>query len=217
MAIIAKATGSSIEPVKEGIHHAVCVGVFDSGTHFFEAFGTSTHKVILTWEIPEERITVKKDGESLDRPRVISKTYTLTLHEKSTLYKDLCGWRNKTFTEKELQAFHLETLLGKNCMLQVLHHVSGGKTFAKVEAVLPLYKGMKPVAPEGEVLSYSFDVNGEDIPEGVPKWIADMIQKSEEYARLGEEDVPDVAVKDDPAPWEVADGSPAQAEEEVPF
>jgi len=217
MAIIAKATGSSIEPVKEGIHHAVCVGVYDVGTHFYEAFGTSTHKAVVTWELPEERITVKKDRESLDLPRVISKTYTLTLHEKSTLYKDLCGWRNKTFNEKESQAFHLESMLGKNCMLQIIHHLSGGKTFAKIEAVLPLYKGMKPVAPDSEVLSYSFDVDGEDIPEGVPKWIAEMIRKSEEYARLGEEDGPEMEVKDEPAPWEVVEEDSVKSEETVPF
>jgi len=103
------------------MHKAICYGVYDLGTQFNETFGNKNHKVLLQWELPEARIDIQKDGEDLNLPRAQSKIYTLSLHEKANLRKDLESWRGKSFTATELEGFDLKNLLGVDCQLQVIH------------------------------------------------------------------------------------------------
>ena len=173
MGLKAKAGGQKREPVSEGLHYAICVWVFDLGTHYSEKFDKAAHNVNITWEIPGERIQV--DGE--DKPRVISRKYTLSLHEKSALYKHLTGWRGKKFTDEELKGFELENLLGKPCQLQVIHN----NGYANVDSVVSAPKGMAKPEPETDLLFFSIE-DGKPIPEGTPNWIKDIIMESEEMA-----------------------------------
>lgn len=212
MGFYVKAKGNNIEPVKEGIHQAICVGVFDVGTHYYEAFGNRTHKAVFTWELPEQRIIMNKDNELVELPRVISKTYTATVHEKSVLHKDLKGWRNRAFTEKELSQFDLFSMLGKNCMLQIIHETNNNKTYAKITSILPLFEGKKPLRPESALMFYDFQKHGKNIPAGLPSWIVEFIEASDEYKKLGK-------AQEQPETEELAPGETASgdiAEEDVP-
>jgi hypothetical protein len=47
---------------------------------------------------------------------VISKEFTLSMHEKSTLRQFLESWRGKAFTEKEALSFDVTALIGKPCL-----------------------------------------------------------------------------------------------------
>jgi hypothetical protein len=60
---------------------------------------------MITWELPTElEVFHEEKGEE---PYVVSKTYTLSMHEKATLRRDLESWRGQGFTEKEAEAFIL--------------------------------------------------------------------------------------------------------------
>ena len=164
------------DPINEGMHHAICIGLWDLGTHYMERFGKSAHKILLQWEVPEERIEI--DGKDL--PRAISKQYTLSLHQKANLRKDLQSWRGKSFTDKELEGFNLEKLLGVNCTLQVLHNKKDDKQYANVISIVPLMKHMEKRKPENSIKFFSFS-DHTNIPQGTPDWIADIIKAADEW------------------------------------
>lgn len=136
MAIVAKASGGNYNPAPAGTHAAVCVDVVDLGVLEVN-FGGKTkkqHKINIVWQIDEMR----DDG----RPYQVQKRYTLSLHEKAGLRKDLESWRGRPFTPQELEGFDVETILSVGCMLNVIHNMKDGSTYANVAAVMKLPKGM---------------------------------------------------------------------------
>ena len=94
--------GGDFTPIPEDLHLAVCYGIWDLGTQFSEKWEKSIHKVVIVWEIPGCRGEFERDGHIKDLPRAISKRFTLSLHKKSDLRKDLESWRGKKFTDEEL-------------------------------------------------------------------------------------------------------------------
>jgi len=186
--IVKEPEGSmNIDPVPEGMHHAVCYGLYDLGTHYQEQWDKSIHKVLIQWELPEERIEVDKDNRRVNLPRAISKQYTFSLHSKAELRKDLESWRGKQFTEKELQGFDLIKVLGVNCMLQVIHRRTDKGTFANVTSVVPLLKNMPKRQPENEPRYFSFEEHHSNIPANTPDWIVEIIKSAEEWGQEAQE------------------------------
>lgn len=140
MAIIAKKPESSFSPCPEGLHQAVCVDVVDLGIVKGQ-FGEK-HKVELRWQVDVE-------DEQRGKRYELRKWYTLSLHEKSNLRKDLECWRGRKFTEAELAGFDLEALLKANCQLQVIHNISDeGRTFDNVQAIVPHNAKIPKIAPQ---------------------------------------------------------------------
>jgi hypothetical protein len=161
----------------------------DLGTQESEQYGPKA-KIALLWEIPDERIEVK--GKSL--PRGISKRYTASLNEKANLRKDLEAWRGRQFTAAELAGFDLANILGKSCLLNVIHQETPRGTFAGVAGVMPLPKGMPPKAPENGITHFSIKdaveaakaAGQRDVqwPGNLPQWLLDRSTKPSSRARL---------------------------------
>jgi hypothetical protein len=124
MPIIAKNTGTFI-PAPEGLHPAVCVDVVDLGLK--DSPWGQKRKVRIVWEIAERM----KDG----KPFIASKQYTLSLHDKSSLHKDLRSWRGQPFTAEELEGFDLEKVLGVPCQILIVHQEKDGSVYGNVQAV----------------------------------------------------------------------------------
>jgi hypothetical protein len=165
------------------MHHAICYAIYDLGTHYNERFGKSSHKVRVVWELPDERLNITKEDHEYNLPASISKEYTLSLHEKSTLRKDLESWRGKRFTDQELEGFDLTKLLGVNCTLQVIHNTKGEKIYANISTIVPIMKHMEKKDPENDLRYFSFEEHTQ-IPENTPEWITDMIKNSDEWKSL---------------------------------
>lgn len=180
MPILASDKGGGFDPIPEGLHYAICTAVYDLGTQFSEKFGKSSRKVLIQWELPEERIDIEKDGEKLNLPRATSKQYTLSLHEKALLRKDLESWRGRSFTEKELAGFDILVLAGIPCMLQIIHKKKDAKVYANIVTITPVPKGMPKKQPENPIRTFSID-DDKCMPEGMPEWIQNIIKESEEY------------------------------------
>ena len=169
---------SSIAPIPQGTYLAVCYMLVDLGMQYSEAFKKSSRKVLIGWEVPEETITI--DGE--ERPRNITKQYTASLNESASLRQDLAAWRGRDFTPEELEAFDLRNIVGTSCMINVVHKVKkDGKTFANIQSIMALPKGM----PKGELdqkpVIFDLDTAEVEQVDGLPGWIADMIKKSSTY------------------------------------
>ena len=130
---------SSFESVPPGSYEAVCYRLVDAGTAEEDYKGeiSKKHKIYIFWEIPELTLS---DG----RPYSIFHGYTLSLNERSNLRRDLQAWRNKPFTEDELQAFDLTKLLGVTCKINVVLNSNGN---AKIDGIFSSDGGAKRVEP----------------------------------------------------------------------
>jgi hypothetical protein len=142
MAIIAKAggDGQTFTPAPVGVHRAVCVDVLDKGLVEVTWQGKTKkqHKISIAWQIDE----LRDDGKRY----LVYKRYTLSLHEKAGLRKDLESWRGKAFTRDEEMGFDVESVIGACCLLNIVHATQGEKTYANVDSVMPLMKGMPQMA-----------------------------------------------------------------------
>jgi hypothetical protein len=150
MPIMASASETqTFTPAPVGVHQAVCVDIEDLGmvqsTFLDDKTGLPKvqHKIKVYWQISERRDDNKRF--------VLSKRYTLSLHEKASLRHDLEAWRGRAFTEDELRGFDVETVMGANCLLNVQHRQSADKTrtYANVVSIMPLVKGMPKMADDG--------------------------------------------------------------------
>lgn len=141
MAIIAKA-GADYPLCPAGTHAAVCVDVVDLGIckSTYDGKERKERKIRFVWQIDE----VDLQGKMFTANR----RYTLSLHEKASLRKDLESWRGRPFSEDELRGFDVETVLGAGAMISVVHSAKDGKTFDNVSAVMRPPKGMSIPQPD---------------------------------------------------------------------
>lgn len=169
--------GSSIPLLEAGTYPAICYGIVDIGVQYNETYKNSSPKLIISWEIPGETITI--DGE--EKPRVMSQTYTNSLSERSALRRDLVLWRGKEFTDAELAGFNLGNILGVPCLLTVIHTQRGDRTYANIGGIMKLPKSMEK--PKGSLPQMTFDLDTDPLDKisELPEWIQERIKKSETY------------------------------------
>lgn len=132
--------GGSFETPPAGTFVAICYRFVDCGTQKTEFNGQTKYKrqIMLTWELSDEKMA---DG----RPFSTSKKYTLSMHEKSGLRKDLESWRGLAFRDEDFEgpkAFNTKKLVGAPCLLTLTHTVKGDTTYANVTGIGKLVKGM---------------------------------------------------------------------------
>lgn len=170
-------SATSIEPIEEGTHLGVCNMLVDLGMQYNETYKNSSRKVLIGWEIPDETIELD-DGP---HPRQISKRYTASLNEKSTLRSDLAAWRGRDFTPEELAAFDLRNIVGASCLINVIHKESNGKTYANIGNIMALPKGMAKGKLSEPAVIFDLDTDPVEDVDKLQKWIGDIIKKSETY------------------------------------
>jgi hypothetical protein len=168
--------GNNMELIPPDTYQALICWITDLGTQHSDFYDKDAPKVVITWEIPSVRIDM--DGKSM--PRLISKTYTTSLHEKANLRKDLEAIRGVPFSDEDLLGFDIRKALGVNCILQDVHATREKKTYANVATVAKLMKGMEKAIPETPTFCYDIE-DGFDFPEDMPDWMRDRIKKSLEY------------------------------------
>lgn len=169
------------ELVPAETHIARCYSIVHIGTVRFEYQGQEkeVNKVRITWELPNEmRVFNEEKGK---QPMVISKEYTLSLHEKSNLRKDLESWRGQGFTEAELEAFDVSKLLGVPALLGVQHTTKGDNTFANISSIGKLMKGMECPAQINPSFEFSHEQFDQKKLESLPQFLQEKIKASKEY------------------------------------
>ena len=152
------------------------MGVVDLGIQHNDFNNKDQEKVRLIFELPTERVQV--DGE--DKPRWLSKPYTASLHEKSTLRHDLDAWRGKPFTQEELAGFNLANVINAPCLLTVVNQEGkNGGTYAKIAGISKPMKGMEVPPLENETIQFDMDAeDAEETLKKLPTWMQEEIQKS---------------------------------------
>ena len=90
------------------------------------------------------RLAARRLDETHGRRFDVARVYTLSLHERAALRKDLESWRGRKFTEMELDGFDLEKLLGVNAQVAVTHDLGDdGTIYANVSTVVPPREGRR--------------------------------------------------------------------------
>lgn len=209
MGIIAKKSGGDFKRVNPGTYVARCYSMIEIGTITEEYAGEKKrqHKVMLTWELPTELEIF--DADKGEEPYAVSKTYTLSMHEKATLRRDLESWRGQGFTEKEAEAFDITALLGKPCMLSIIHRpgkVDPSKIYVEIASISNMPRGLACPDQINPTRMLSFDNWNQELYDGLSDYVKDKIASSEEYAKMN---------AGTPEPQLVEEG--AKAKNDLPF
>jgi len=183
--LIAKETGGTdFKIIEPGNYVARCYSVVDLGTTHNPRFNVDSRKVRISFEMPTELETFKE--EKWPEPFAVSKEYTLSLSEKANLRWDLENWRGKKFTQEELEGFDLYNILGKTCMVQIIHKPSkdGTKTYAEISGIATIPKGLE--CPEQINATTWFNLNDfqEDVYNGLSEYLKKRIAESNEYETI---------------------------------
>ena len=214
MAFIASDSGGgNFKRVPAGAYIGRCYSLIDLGTQLSSGqFGEKLqHKIRIGWELfgedeNGEPLTVDVDGKTM--PMTISKSYTVSLHEKSGLRKALAAWRGRDFTEEEAKGFDVSKLIGAYCMVNVTTSEANGKTYSNVAGLTPLpgaLKNSKP-APVHEHVVFDLDKPDMAVFNSFHEKLQNAIKASPEWARHGKQ-VPAMA----------GDGFDGEPGEDVPF
>lgn len=177
MSLIVKETAKVNIPLLEaGAYPAVCNMLVDLGEQYSEQFKTTQRKVVISWEIPGEKL---ENGET----RRLSNTYTASLNSKGNLRRDLISWRGRDFTVEELQKFDLRNIVGAPCLLNVIHKEnSDGTKRAVIGGIMKLPKGMPTPALTNGFTIFDLDEDGyEDKMDELPEWMQTRIKESETW------------------------------------
>ncbi len=189
MGFTASDNGSgNFKRVPPGAFIGRCYSLIDLGTQESNGqYGQKfSHKIQIGWELFGEDddgnpLTVEVEGRAM--PMTIKKTYTVSLHEKSGLRRDLASWRGKDFTEEEAKAFDVSKLLGAYCMVNVTESENNGKTYSNVSGLTRLPSALKDSKPNPVHKNLVFDLDHPDMEvfAGFHEKLQEAIKKAPEW------------------------------------
>lgn len=158
-------------------HIGTCYRIIDLGTQKVEWQGAVKfqHKIMVSWELNAKMAD--------ERPFSVHKRYTFSSHEKSTMRQDLEAWRGVAFSPEDLGKFKLANLLGKCCLIGIVHTTKNGKTYANISSIMKLPKGMAPPPLVNPMIEFDLDEFNQESYNSLSQGLRDTIALSPEYAR----------------------------------
>ena len=172
---------SDYAPAPAGNHLAVSCRLIALGTQqtSYQGKPKRQRKIYLEWQLPGER---NADGLAV----TVGNRYTLSSSEKATLRKHLESWRGRRFENDELEGFDLRNVLGKPCLLSIVHSTRDSKTYADVANVAALPKGTTPAAVEGSTVYLSLEPDDFEpaVFESLSEKLKQTIETSPEFQAL---------------------------------
>jgi hypothetical protein len=177
MSLKLKASGSKKDfgQMQPECYPARLVQIIDLGVQAQTDYTTgepkdSKNRAILTFEFPTERIEVREE----DRPRWLSREFTLSSHELAGIMQVVDALDSKWDAKEQ----PISDLLGKPC--QITTGLTSGKK-AKILSVSKVGKGMKVGELENPASFFDFDDPNIDLFKTFPQWIRDKIKEAENY------------------------------------
>lgn len=163
--------GGDFQAAPQGLHIARCYAVIDCGLHLNKAFGNSSPKILIAWEISD---CLMPDG----RPFAQMQSYTSSISPQSKLKALLEAWRGKRFSESERKGFKLQSLLGVPCYLTT-KHVSNphnpNQPWSSIISICKLPSTVSCPPPFNTPVHFDLDHYSEEtylkLPEGIRKRI----------------------------------------------
>lgn len=192
-----------------GTHLAMCYRVIDLGTQSSTYMGQAKrqHKILISWELPDEKMA---DG----RPFTIGQRYTWSMSEKAALRRDLESWRGVPFTEKDFGqgGFDIKNIIGKCCLLNIVHAEKNDKHYANIASISRLMKGQQGPSATVNEAAYIW-INADRWDSSIFNKLSDnmkaLIMQSPEYAAM--------ANGDDRGPEEPPPADASDFSDNIPF
>jgi len=149
MAVLTKSAGgdTDFQPCPAGDFQGVVADIVDLG-HIEKKFegvsqGLKPHVQVVYQVVgtdDDDNPVVRDDGKPY---LVFGRRCVLSMHERSALYREICGILGKSVVDSELDAGTLDTenLIERNVNLTVIHNTAqDGKTYANIENCKPWNK-----------------------------------------------------------------------------
>ena len=184
---ISGAAGSKSPPLlRPGTYPARLSQWIDLGTHPspFQA-GKSLRTCRLTFTLFIAPGLRSPQGEE----RLVSKDFTLSLHERAGLRKFLESWRGQPMTAEDLSDFHPLKALEKPCLLSVTltDPDAQGRRWPRITGILRMPHGMTP-PPDLRMPARHFSLEEPSrlIFQTLPTFLQTKIRTSREWAALSQ-------------------------------
>ncbi len=175
MSMIVKENGGAEIPMLEaGVYTAYSNALVDLGVQRSDKFQKDIRKFRIIWVICGEEVEI--NGEKY--PRTVSKEYSFSLGEKSTLKKDLQSWRGQPFTADELTGFDLSNILNKACQMQIIVEEKEGKHFNNIAGIMALPKGTTVEVPKTGYIFDTYEQQTYSNYEKIPKFMQERIKQA---------------------------------------
>ena len=176
--------GAEFTPCPAGNHAArVCEVVFLGTVHSeFKGVAKDSPQIKIGFEIPSE---LREDG----LPFVVgTMPLTLSVNKKASFRKLAQGI--VPFTPEMEKDFDADMLLGKTCLINVIHTVSkkdANVVYANITGASPLPKGMEVGPAVNEPLNFDVNTSSVDDFNKLPEFIQKTIATTPEWqARFGD-------------------------------
>lgn len=181
-----KPTYKETKLINPGNYIARLIQIINTGTRDGN-MGKKKTTIRLTWELPTElEVFDESKGE---QPYLVTRSYNFSMYrnpktnESAPFRAALESWRGKVFTEAEAEDFDITALLNKYCMVNIIHLVSekNNKTYANVDKITPLPKGIDVPPGVNPTLVYDVREHDEAVFQKLPTYLQDEIKGSDEW------------------------------------
>lgn len=164
-------------PVKPGVYIGICVGIIDLGEQYSEKFKNYSNKIKIIFELAGE--TVEMDGEQ--KPRQLSKEFTVSTNKKSSLRPFISSWNMREYTDEEFGEIDLFDQIGRVCQLQVTLNETG--EYSNISSIMVLPKGVPAPASATPPIRWDMDHWDDKVFTELPLWAQEQIKKSTQYQK----------------------------------
>lgn len=174
-----KSDKKEFELIPEGNHLGRLYSIVELGSlPSYKNPGEFGRKVMFTFELPDEM----RDFAGETKPMVISFDFFISMYKTSQLRKAVEGIAGK-LSDEEADEFDLKSLLGRPCMVNVVHNVSAsnGRTYANIASITPLPKAVKTVPEQvNPSVFFSYGDFDQDAYNSIPAWVQKKMAESQE-------------------------------------
>ena len=183
MSIVVSSNGGSKLPLHPAGAYAVrCVRIVDLGTQTGEYQGKPkvARKVRFVWESAEKM--GDEAGDFAGKPFLLTQDFTASLSDRAAMKKALESWRGRPFTKQELEGFDLKNVLGKACLVNLIHSTPKDTTYCNIASIMPLPSGMTCHKAVTEEIFFSLNDFDQALFDKLSDRLKETIAKSPEYA-----------------------------------
>lgn len=168
-----------LPPVPGGTYLAVCVYAIDIGEQLCKYKDTERYnnQVVLGFELAGK--TIEIDGKQ--EPRVLSRTFNVSLGQNSGLRKFVSSWAGKKLSDDEFGGMDTNALVGKPAFVSVVLSEDG--QYSNIDTALPLPDGIPAPQAASPLIRFDLEPFDQTAFDALPGWAQERIKKSTDWAK----------------------------------
>lgn len=201
--IMLSAKSGKVPVATQGTHVCILSTIVDLGVQESRYGSQPKREIFLGFEVTDEfNQWSDRDGPRRE-PKRVSTTVTASLTSKAKLREFVEGILGSRLSDAEVREFDVVGLvLGKPCLVNVVHNESNGNTYANIGGITPLPKTMAAPEVRGQLIAYSPEAHDPATWDLLPKFLQEKIAKRiVEDARLAGTTAPASADFNDNLPF----------------